>query len=1175
MTARIGAPTTLATHIRVRPGYLRATNLEQHTQHFRHYIPTGRALDILGRLSRSLHGEAPGHAWSLTGPYGAGKSSFAVFLRTLLGPAGPARASADELLRAASEAAWEAVTTARRDAGATTRGFVLATTTCQPESVTDSLLRGLERGAREYWPTRRPRAVTEALAHARTARTARAVAEATAAVSEHAPVLLLLDEFGKTLEHFAANAAHSSDADLFVLQELAEQATGDSHHPVLLLTLQHLAFDDYVRGAALSQRREWGKIAGRFEDVPFLETAEQSLRLVAGALDDTALNKSAAARRSGWSRAAHGQLVRLGLEPRLPGGSETLEHCYPLHPIALLALPELCSRLGQHGRTLFTFLAGSERHTLGSFLEHTRLTDAGDGLPVLTLPEVFDFFAGPGQALSAAAGPRWTEIDTRIHEATGLAEDDLACLKAVGLLNLLADATGLRASADIVSYALAPADQQPDSSWYQRLEDLEGRGWLTYRGFADEYRLWQGSDVDLRTRVADAREQLRSTSAAGLLSTLHTSGPLIAGKHTQRVGMLRYFAPSYADTSTSRLTPLDAGNPADGALIYYLGDPSTLTSLRVNVDGRPVLVATSSAAATVQDVAVEAAAALAVLDQGDVAADRVARRELQDRAADARRRLTTALEEAFRPGSPAVTYRLHTTDGWGPPLPAATGLSRLLSDVCDQVYASSPEIRNEMLGRRELTSQGAKARRELLEAMVTHPHHEQLLLTGYGPERSMYEALLRHTGLHAEQDDGHWVFQNPKQGSSLNHAWGLLTMMINGATERPVGVDALYARLQAPPIGLKDGPIPVVLAALLLHRADDVAVYEDGTYQPDLSADLLERLVKTPQRFAVKAFNLAGPRGRVLEAVLDATGLAPPSRIRGRNATVLRAAAPLLTAVRGLPAFTLKTKHALSSDAEQVRNALLNAREPDVLLFEALPAACGVGPVPTRNTTTTTELIDTYSKRLAGALQELAGAFQATLRDCCTALSDEMALSDTLPELRAELRVRARTLEGQVLEPRLRSFLFTAASSDLDDEEWLESLALTVSGRPPTTWSDDDLARYHANLHELAGAFQRVEALHFEAAARRQDGFTAQRVTVTASDGEEASSVVWVDHSSAPLLEELATSVLEAARERLGATGPRALLAIIASRTLGLGVAEIDSANTSSVDITDGRVSNA
>jgi len=193
MTVGDGAKTTLATHIRVRPGYLRATNLEHHAGHAEYYIPTGRALDILGRLSKALRGNAPGHAWSLTGPYGAGKSSFGVFLRTLLGPAGSARDACDDRLRATSREAWEALTAGRDDAGANTRGFVLATTTCQPESVTDSILRGLERGVFEFWPTQRPRAVSEALTQARNSRTARTVAPVTATLSEHAPVLLSPD----------------------------------------------------------------------------------------------------------------------------------------------------------------------------------------------------------------------------------------------------------------------------------------------------------------------------------------------------------------------------------------------------------------------------------------------------------------------------------------------------------------------------------------------------------------------------------------------------------------------------------------------------------------------------------------------------------------------------------------------------------------------------------------------------------------------------------------------------------------------------------------------------------------------------------------------------------------------------------------------------------------------
>lgn len=1132
---------TLSQHISVRPGYLRSTNVEQDAPG-RHYIPTGRALDVLGRINRTTSGHGAGHAWSLTGPYGSGKSSFAVFLRALLGPEGEARTTAEEQLRAADQEAWSGLAAADRGP----EGFVLATTTCQAEPVVDSVLRGLTRGVQARWGSRPPLDVAKLLKQACAGRTARDIAAAVAAVTRHAPLLLLLDEFGKTLEHFASNVEGDRTSDLFVLQELAEQKA--TRHPLLLLTLQHLAFDDYVRSAPVTQRREWGKIAGRFEDVPFAETSEQSLRLVAGALD-AAPTPQVGRRLQQWSDRGQTQLQTLALQDRIPGGRDTLRSCYPLHPIALFALPALCARLGQHGRTLFTFLASDEAHTLASYLSDTALPPGASSLPTMDLAAVYDFFTGPGRGLAGTAGPRWSEIDTRIQEAQGLPEEDVRCLKTVGLLNLLADAAGLRASAALVSYALSPADELPQAQWVTRLDDLEARGWLTYRNFADEYRLWQGSDVDLRSRVADAREQLRRTSLADLVARLHTDSPLIAGKHTQRVGMLRYFTTRYAD-GTTMPTSMDAHDPADGTLIYYLDDPAHLAAPTAAPDGRPVLLATSTDTCRVRDAAVEAAAALHVLEQQDVAADRVARRELQDRVSDTRRRLATVLDEAFRADRGSAEYQLLTPEGLEP-LDASVGLSRLLSDVCDRSYSSSPEIRNEMLGRRELTSQGAKARRNLLEAMVTAPHLERLGLTGYGPERAMYESVLHHTGMHRQMEDGTWGFTSPHSNSTLNHAWGLLTAHINAAHDRPVTVDKLYARLKAPPIGVKDGPLPVLLTAMLLNRRDDVGIYQEGTYQPSLTADLLERLLKAPDRFALKAFELAGPRGQVLDALLDATGLPVARRTRGRNATVLRTAAPLLALARALPPFTRKTRKALSTEAERVRDALLSAREPDVLLFQDLPRACGLPPVPARRTKDGADDTDRYASRLSAALQDLQGAYRATLHERVLNVAEEFNLSsEALSDVRVELRIRTRRLEGTVLEPKLSKLLFHATNADLDDEAWLEGLGLAVSGQPPSGWTDDDVIRFDTVLHEIAGAFARVEALHVETAARRSDGFVAQRVTVTAPDGREVSGVVWSDDHLVEAATALAQEVETMARQRLGGNGSRALLAALAGRQL-------------------------
>ena len=133
-----------------------------------------------------------------------------------------------------------------------------------------------------------------------------------------------------------------------------------------------------------------------------------------------------------------------------------------------------------------------------------------------------------------------------------------------------------------------------------------------------------------------------------------------------------------------------------------------------------------------------------------------------------------------------------------------------------------------------------------------------------------------------------------------------MTLMIDRATRDQLTLDKLYAKLMAPPIGLKEGPIPVLLTALLLHRLDDVAIYQEGTYQPTLTAELLERLVKSPGRFAVKHFKLTSDRIQFLEAVARAvgnvTGRAPAlSRGRGvasRNAALLGVTGPLLAMIR-------------------------------------------------------------------------------------------------------------------------------------------------------------------------------------------------------------------------------------------------------------------------------------
>jgi hypothetical protein len=95
-------------------------------------------------------------------------------------------------------------------------------------------------------------------------------------------------------------------------------------------------------------------------------------------------------------------------------------------------------------------------------------------------------------------------------------------------------------------------------------------------------------------------------------------------------------------------------------------------------------------------------------------------------------------------------------------VPKTRAFQALLSDLCDRTYHLGLRLDNEFINRRELTSQGAKARRELIEAMLEHNHQNRLGLEGYGPEVAMYYSVLEATGIH-RQDEETWDFQPPHQ----------------------------------------------------------------------------------------------------------------------------------------------------------------------------------------------------------------------------------------------------------------------------------------------------------------------------------------------------------------------------------------------------------------------------
>lgn len=1087
--------------------------------------PTGR--DVLHRLADALRGESPTRAWSLTGPYGSGKSAFALFVAQLLGGEEPARKQARDLLEREDAELCERFFGANGPLRKRVGRLFPVLVTGSRQSLEKVLAASLASTLRTVGRGRPPQIVErlEAIAAgAAGANSSSAVVGLYEEANEYLRrferdaegILLIVDELGKFLEYGASNPAQS---DVFLLQELAE-AAARSARPFLFLAILHQALDRYADHLSASRRSEWAKVQGRFEDVAFEERSEQVLRLLAHAVrhegDENALKE---VRRQALSGAA--EAVALGVRVGTLGEQELREYltaCFPLHPLTALAVGPLFRQFAQNERSLFAFLASTEPLGFQEFLRQ-HLLDATNS-ETYRLDRLYDYMvASVGSSLFAHhRGKAWAEVQSALERLRDGTDLEVRLAKTVGLLQVLGPGTAVPASQAVLRFALkghGVSAQKVDAA----LESLVRRSLLIFRRHLGAYVLWEGSDVDIETRLGEARRTVdRARNVVSLLSQEFPAEALVARRHYFMTGTLRYFDARYAE---------QAGLEAE--LSRNLGDADgrVVLCLPLNADEReamrfvlrstqaeiPVVAALPDAIVDLQELSHDLGCLRWTLNNTpELETDRAASREVQARLVQTEQSLRKHLDQLFDPGKQAGSRCLWFYRGREVALSSARELNDFLSRVCDEVYSATPIWRNELINRRVLSSAAAAARRNLIEAMLERPEQEFLGITGTPPERSMYETLLASSGLHRKKA-GIWGFHRPeeKAAAPILALWEEIDRFLTQTEETRLPVSQFFEKLRQPPFGLKGGVLPVVLAVTLLHHQAQVALYEEGSFVPRPTAAVFERIFRSPGRFELQRMKVAGARSEVFRRYAAMLDRVIAGQGKGQ-ANLLDVVRPLVRLVKELPDYVSKT-HQVSEVARAVLRSIREARQPDRLLFTDLPAACGVSAFAAKGRVAEGQL-DSFFRVLHDAFAELQRAYPQLLADIERLVLKAFDRSGPLAEVRGELEHEARLVLNLAVDARLKSFLLRIADNTCEDRTWLETLATLLTGKPPTAWDDQDRARFEVQLASSVRTFRHFRVLAHE----MEQGGTALldgdpqmvRVSVTVPDGPELERVVQV-----------------------------------------------------------------
>lgn len=1117
----------LSDYFSINRRYLRSINLERDLADVTAldgYILTDKSIEALRRIVHGFSSDQLAVAWTLTGVYGTGKSSFAHFLTSISAP------EKDSLHCKAIEILQNLLTEHSVEVEAIKKhipkkGLFRAVVTAQAEPLTNTIFRALRKGtelfwerdcsSREYVLSRiselESKIATEQLVDGhKITELLRDITETT-----DTSILLIIDELGKCLEFAAQNHRLG---DLYLLQQLSE-FNRKNGAKVYLLGLLHQAFSEYSVHLSSKERNEWIKIQGRFEEIPFTESPGQMIRLIGQAIN----HQKATDFYPKLTKLAEEWRTVLKGAPEIDDvSSHSVADAYPLHPIAALILPKLCIRYAQNDRSLFTFLTSTEPYSLRTFLNDTSFD--GGIYPHLKLHQVYDYFV-ESVGMNMASKPnlqRWLEVHEIIEDAKKLDTESLQVLKTIGVINLVTSVGHLRASFSLVALAMCdtPQNIEQKTHWEKVIDSLMNRGLVSYRRQLGELRLWEGSDFDIEGKIAENIEK-QQIVVATLLSEVYPLKPQIVQRHSYQTGTLRCFEKKYLDSSVNLSNIKCSNNNFDGFIGYWVEEEKPNNVPSHTIDKKPLIIICVSKLDILKIRAKELVALKEIQKNSpELQTDGVARKEVKYRLFQAEKLFNDTIIQNFEASTQIVVW----IEGKCETLSSFTRFNTRLSDLCDKTYHKTVILWNELINRRELTAQGAKARRELIEAMLSDEDKLRLGLKGNGPEVSVYISTLERTGIHRIKD-GKFGFYPPTR-EEVSSLWNAIEDFCLGAKEKPKSLGELYRKLEDPPYGIKQSIIPIFLAAVFLHHIDDLCIYRDGTFIPVLGAEHFELLVKQPNRFSVKCFEIKGLRAQVfkeLEDILRKTNKNQTST-GVRNITLLSVVKPLYVFAKKLPQYTVKTK-SLGAEAQSVIRTLLEAQEPDELIFLALPKACGLEPILI-NEEDDEEKARTFRLKLVQVLREIQLAYDNLLTKCHNLLHHAFSIRLNKEKLREDLRVRSSYIIDQCIEPTLKRFLLAAVETHTNDNDWLEALLMVIADKPPESWSDESLVTFEVKLSEIARRFINLEALRADKTTVNE-GFEARRITLTRPDGTDINQVVWIDNERKTQVENIVENILK------------------------------------------------
>lgn len=913
-------------------------------------------------------------------------------------------------------------------------------------------------------------------------------------------LVIIIDEFGKVLEHAAKN---NPEKELYFLQKLCE-VVNNPQRQILLLTTLHQNFSAYAKGMTEEQVNEWTKVKGRFKEITFVEPIEQLLLLASQQLQEewkTVVGENAK------------PLCQLAKETHYVSddfATETALQLYPLDLFSAYAITSAIQRYGQNERSLFTFLASRGTNSIMEFEAKENQT--------YNLQNVYDYVLYNFYSYlkdANADSMSWSSMQVSIERVEGqewASKEEMLqavkIVKAIGMMSLFGTAGFKLSTEQMAEYArLAMAIDDAEII----IKKLITKKIIRYAAYKERLMLFEGTDVDLEAEIREAGLMVsRPVTFVDELSVFFNKRISPVKAHYYHKGTPRFFdyeireepvefvpkgdTDGYIELifSTKKNVLKDikefSANSEHALIFAYFNNTDEIVDHLYNIKKYMYLLER-------------------VLDKND----RVAVTEIQKLKEYEEALLNKAISDNLFAYKNRVVW---VFDGKEQNVESHRDFNRLLSKVCDTIYHQTPVMNNELFNKHKLSGTISSARKNYLTNLIEHNSEENLGFPAdkFPPEKTIYFSLLKNTGLHVNGE-----FADAPSNEGFMPLWRASEEFLQSSENKARKVSELIKLLSAQPYKLKQGFLDFWIPTYLFIKRQDFALYDasKGAFMPNVNMEFFDLLQKHPGDFEVKKFAGDGVKLGFFNQYRRFINLGEESAIT--NASFIETIKPFLSFYMRLNDYTKNTRKFDHASTMKFRDVLAKAKDPEKAFLEDMPEALGFDDEKLKQE----RFREEYGNIIQRAIKELRSCYSKLIDRLEERLVESFGLeSYEYNEYVEEIRSRLANVKSYLLTDKQREFYHHVMTEYDNRTQWYQSICYTILEQRLDTLKDeqedklaDDLlylfreCEKYSSISELVSEDDKTDAYSFDMVTNKGTSVRTQTYVLPEKDKQKADAL--------------------------------------------------------------------